>query len=132
MGNILILLNMVWVNSVLANKTFLQRLQLAASGLQALLCSLSLFFLTFKAIQQLACEPSIIQESVWTPGKTVIESSGHQMITNCAPHRSLLQQTQVLLMQTEMGSLTFEKEKRLRKNSEGNETPFLIVHCTSG
>ena len=41
----------------------------------------------------------------------VIESSGHQMITNCAHHGSLFQQMHVLLMKTEVGLLTSKKEK---------------------
>lgn len=60
---------------MLANKTFLQRLQLPASGLQALQCPLSLFFLTFKAIQQLTREPSTHSEECMDPGK-----DGHRIL----------------------------------------------------
>lgn len=32
------------------------------------------------------------------------------------------------VMKTEMGSLTLEKEEKLRKNIKGNKIPFLIVY----
>lgn len=132
MGNLLISLNIVWVNTVLADRTFLQtRFWLEASGLYALQGPPSLFCMTFRAIQQLACKPSI-QRVYGSLERWSLSPSGHQMITNCAHHSSLFQQAQVLVLKITMGLLTFEKEEEFKTNTKGNKIPFLTAHYSSG
>lgn len=90
MRSLVISLNIAWVNSVLANQTFVQtRVQLAASELQALQDSPDLFCMTFRAVQQLARKPSI-QKSVWILGKTITEALGalndHELWASLTQH----------------------------------------------
>lgn len=120
MGNISISLNMVSVNTVLANETFLQESN------QQLLDSRVLCPYWYDPQSRPAIGMWIKHsEEYMDPGK-----DGHQipqvikMITNYAHLGSLCQQIRALLMKTEMGLLTFEKEEKLRKNIKGNKLHF--------